>query len=143
MYLGWSAVEEAQLGGAFLRECVTQETLKALVDAASEIDVTEFVPQVGTPTLVLCRREGIGGLEPARLLASGIPDARLVVLEGQSSITYIGDSEAVLSAIDEFLGEGEDATAGAEGLSEPSPTASVMPRRGSCSVSTSAWCGRR
>jgi class 3 adenylate cyclase len=114
MYLGWSAGEEAQLAGAFLRESVTQETLKALVDAASKIDVTEFVPQVGAPTLVLCRREGIFSLEAARVLASGIPDARLAVMEGQSLIAWAGDSESVVKAIDEFLGEGEEAGTAAE-----------------------------
>jgi pimeloyl-ACP methyl ester carboxylesterase len=116
MYLGWSAVEEAQLGGAFLRECVTQETLKALFDAVSKMDATEFVPQVGTPTLVLCRREGMMGLKDSRLLASDIPDARLAVLEGQSLMSYVGDSEAVLKAIDEFLGPGEEAAPAARGL---------------------------
>jgi len=117
MYLGWSEGEVARLGGAFLRECVTQETLKALFDAQSEFDATEFVPQVEAPTLVLCRREGMNSfVEPARLLASGIPDGRLAVLEGQSAMMYIGDSEAVVDAIDEFLGEGE-AEAKSEGLS--------------------------
>jgi class 3 adenylate cyclase len=117
MYLGWSAGEEAQLGGAFLRECVTQETLRALFDALLKMDATEFVPQVETPTLVLCRREGMNRLQTSRDLASGIPDARLVVLEGPSQMAYVGDSEAVLKAIDEFLSEGEEAGTAAEGLS--------------------------
>jgi class 3 adenylate cyclase len=50
----------------------------------------------------------------ARGLASRIPNARLVVLEGASAAPWIGDMEAAATAIDEFLDEGEEATAQAE-----------------------------
>jgi DNA-binding NarL/FixJ family response regulator len=43
----------------------------------------------------------------ARELASRIPDARLSILEGESTAPYLGDTEAAASAIDEFLGEGK------------------------------------
>jgi len=49
----------------------------------------------------------------ARGLASQIPEARLALLEGESGAPYLGDTEAVLKAIDEFLGEGEAAAPGA------------------------------
>jgi class 3 adenylate cyclase len=111
MFLGWSAGDEARQGAAYFRQSVTQETLRTLVDVVSGIDATEFMPQVRAPTLVFCRREGMNGLDPSRVLAAGIPDARLVVLEGQSQFAYVGDSEAVLGAIDEFLEEGEETSA--------------------------------
>jgi adenylate cyclase len=47
----------------------------------------------------------------ARRLASGIPDARLALLEGSSAVPFLGDKEEVITAIDEFLSEGEEATA--------------------------------
>jgi class 3 adenylate cyclase len=50
----------------------------------------------------------------ARELASCVPDARLVLLEGQSLMPFLGDTDAVLQAIDEFLDEGEEAAAGGE-----------------------------
>jgi len=43
----------------------------------------------------------------AKGLASQIPDARLVVVEGESIWPIVGDIEPTLRAIDEFLGEGE------------------------------------
>jgi class 3 adenylate cyclase len=53
-------------------------------------------------------------VDVARGLASRIPDARLAVLEGTSIMPWVGDLEAAFTAIDEFLGEGEEAAAGAE-----------------------------
>ncbi len=121
IYLGWSSGEEARQGAAYYRECVTQETARTFFRVVTELDATEFVPRLRAPTLVLCRGEGANALKSSRVLASDIPDARLVVLEGQSMITYIGDSEAVLKAIDEFLSEGEQA-----GESAPSASSGLV-----------------
>jgi class 3 adenylate cyclase len=61
---------------------------------------------------VLQRREVFApDAAAAKGLAAGIPDARLVLLEGASVGPWVGDMEAVLSAIDEFLGGGEEPTA--------------------------------
>ena len=46
-------------------------------------------------------------VEVAIGLASQIPSARLVVLEGTSVAPYQGNIEAVVSAIDDFLGDAE------------------------------------
>jgi class 3 adenylate cyclase len=53
-------------------------------------------------------------VEVAKRLASGIPDARLALFEGASLYPWYGDEDAVLAAINEFLGDGEPAPAGAE-----------------------------
>ena len=60
------------------------------------------------------RQYPLVGVDIAKGLASRIPDARLVLLEGASAIPFLGDTEAVSRAIDEFLGEGEEAAAAAE-----------------------------
>jgi class 3 adenylate cyclase len=102
--LGWSEGEPARRYAAILRESVTQETLLAAM-AAPDVDLTELLPRVSSPTLVLHRRETpIPSVDAARGLASRIPNARLVLLEGGTS-PLVGDSEAVHSAIDEFLGD--------------------------------------
>jgi class 3 adenylate cyclase len=54
----------------------------------------------------------VPGVKVVRDLASRIPDARLSLLEGMSVVPWIGDTEAVVAAIDEFLGEGEETAAG-------------------------------
>jgi class 3 adenylate cyclase len=116
---GWSAGEEARRGAAFLRECITQEAMQACAAAVRGFDVSDALPQVRSPTLVLHRRQyHLLDVDIARGLASRIPDARLVLLEGTRATPEEGDTEAVLQAIDEFLGESEEAEARAEPLAK-------------------------
>ncbi len=116
--VGWSTGEEARRYAAVIRESVTLEVLQALM-SAPDIDVTELLPQVRTPTLVLHRRQvPAPSVDAARGLASRIPDARLALLEGTSVGPDLGDTEAVLQAIDEFLSEEEEATGAAKLASE-------------------------
>jgi class 3 adenylate cyclase len=111
--LGWSAAEEAHRWAALMRECTTPETARAIFNAITEFDVATVLSQVRSPTLILQRREvaAVPGVDVAKGLASGIPDARLVLLEGAALFPWIGDMETVASAIDEFLGEAEPAPA--------------------------------
>jgi class 3 adenylate cyclase len=110
--VGWSEGERASRFATLIRESVTPEMMRMAWEAGLEIDATDFLPQVRSPTLVLQRRQvpwldvGVAGR-----LASQIPDARLIVLEGTSLNPSQDDTEAVLAAIDEFLGEGEEASA--------------------------------
>ncbi len=106
--LGWSQPEAAHRFAAYMRECTTPEAAQAALEATNEFDVTDLLPQVRAPTLVLHRRQlRFPEVDLARRLASHIPHARLAVLEGDSMAPYIGDMEAAATAIDEFLGEGE------------------------------------
>ncbi len=101
--LGWSAGESARYFAALMRESVTQKAAQAVIGAAREIDVRELLAKVKAPTLVLHSRQiAVPELSVARGIASGIPDASLVVLD---------DAAAVDRAIDDFLGEGEEASA--------------------------------
>jgi len=109
---GWSAGEEARRTAAFMRECAAPEAVVAAMAALWQADVTPFLSQINSPTLVLHRRE-VASVEmaAAKAYASGIPGARLVLLEGDSVLPWVGDMEAALQAIDDFLGEGEEAAA--------------------------------
>jgi class 3 adenylate cyclase len=112
---GWSAGEEARKYAAFIRECTAPEALQATYAAVNDFDVMALLPQVTSPTLVLHRRQvAYPGLDVARVLASRISGARLALLEGRAPTPWAGDTEAVLRAIDEFLGEGEEAAVEAE-----------------------------
>ena len=110
--IGWSAGEEAHRAAAFLRESIAQEAMQELAGAIRGFDVTDALAQVRSPTLVLHRRQMPWlDVAVARGLASRIRDARLVLLEGTAVPPWVGDMEAVLSAIHDFLGEGEEVTA--------------------------------
>ncbi|OGO52398.1 MAG: hypothetical protein A2148_05725 [Chloroflexi bacterium RBG_16_68_14] len=113
--LGWSAGHSARQFAAYMRESTTPEAARAAFAAIREYDVASLLPQVRSPTLVLHRRQlPFPDVGVARGLASRIPDARLALLEGESLAANLGDTEAVATAIDEFLGEGEKAGAGTE-----------------------------
>ena len=115
MGMGWEEGAAAHRFAAVMRECVSQEGVRAAFDPILAFDVTDLLPQIKVPTLVLHRRQvRLVSLDSARALASRIPDARLTILEGITSAPYLGDTEAALEAIDEFLGEGEGAGARAE-----------------------------
>jgi len=112
---GWSAGEEAHRYAALMRECATPEAARAIFRALAEFNVTAVLSQVRSPTLILQRRQiPAVPMDVAKDLASQIPDARLALLEGESAAPWVGDMEAVLAAIDEFLRQGEPAPAGAE-----------------------------
>jgi class 3 adenylate cyclase len=112
--LGWAEGEQARRAAALYRESVTQQTMQALLAAMRNADVTEALAQVRSPTLVFHRRQAsFPKVDVARRLASRIQGARLALLEGASGAPYLGDMESVASAIDEFLGEGEETPAAA------------------------------
>jgi class 3 adenylate cyclase len=72
--------------------------------AAFEDDVRALLPSISVPTLVL-HREGDRYIRPGagRYLADHIPDARLVVLPGDDHVFFVGDTDALVDEIEEFL----------------------------------------
>lgn len=102
--LGWSAGEIGRSSAEQLRRSVTPKVMQAAHTAMMQFDVTDLLPRVQVPALVLYRR-GIAWLpaETASALAARLPDARLTVLDGDSTAPYLGDTEPIAVAIDDFL----------------------------------------
>lgn len=76
----------------------------ALQRANWEIDVRDILSTVHVPTLVLSRRDDPVGPGPAgRYLAERIPGARFIELEGGDHTMWLGDVEALVGEIEEFL----------------------------------------
>jgi len=75
-----------------------------LVRASWEDDVRSLLPVVAVPTLVL-HREGnrFIDLGAGRYLAEHIPGARFVAVAGDEHRFYMGDIDAVVDEIEEFL----------------------------------------
>jgi class 3 adenylate cyclase/alpha-beta hydrolase superfamily lysophospholipase len=72
--------------------------------AMVELDVREALPRIRVPTLVMHRpQELVWDVRHSRYLADHIPGARYVELEGSDSFPFVGDSEAILEEIEEFL----------------------------------------
>ncbi len=107
---GWEKGEQAHQWAAMMRESITEDRHDQFLDTLMGFDVSDLLPDIRSPTLVLHRREiRWPSLDVAMGLASKVPDARLAVLEGDSAALGMGDVEAVFSAIGGFLGEGDEA----------------------------------
>jgi DNA-binding SARP family transcriptional activator/class 3 adenylate cyclase len=103
---GWSAGEDSRRFAEYLRQCTTQRTFAASLAATNAFDVSELLPELTMPVLVLHRRQlAYPHVDMARRLASQIPNARLVLEEGTSIAPYLGDADAVVDAIEQFLSE--------------------------------------
>jgi class 3 adenylate cyclase len=92
----------------FMRACTTQDAARRMFAAFDEEDVTELLPRVQAPTLIL-QHVGMRASSPdaAREMATLIPDAHLVMLDGKET----DDLDHVISAMADFLGDGAGATA--------------------------------
>ncbi|MFL6061533.1 MAG: alpha/beta fold hydrolase [Marmoricola sp.] len=89
----------------YQRAASSAETAVALLRLAYELDVSDALPQVQAPTLVLHRTEDRAApLAQGRALAAAIPGAELVELPGRSHLPAIGDSGAVVAEVRRFLG---------------------------------------
>jgi DNA-binding CsgD family transcriptional regulator/pimeloyl-ACP methyl ester carboxylesterase len=110
--LGWSEVESASRLAALLREHLTPAMVASFDEAARARDVASTLPMMTAPALVLHRRQlRHPDLAISRRLAAGLADSRLVVLEGESIAPFVGDVEAGLEAIEDFLLPGVDTQA--------------------------------
>jgi class 3 adenylate cyclase/pimeloyl-ACP methyl ester carboxylesterase len=77
---------------------------RQLLIAAAELDVRELLDQIRVPTLVM-HRAGDTAWDPrhSRYIAERVHGARYVELEGIDSLPFLGDSDAIVEEIEEFL----------------------------------------
>jgi class 3 adenylate cyclase/alpha-beta hydrolase superfamily lysophospholipase len=77
---------------------------RKVLASALDLDVREALPRIQVPTLVMVRPEELGwDVRHSRYLAEHIPGARYVELEGVDSFPFVGDSDAILEEVEEFL----------------------------------------
>lgn len=86
-YIPEGTPEQMQWFNELLRVSTSPANALRLVDAFSRIDVTALAPLVRVPTLVMhCRHDAAIPFDESRALASLIPGARFVLLEGRNHI---------------------------------------------------------
>lgn len=98
-----------------LRHSATPGSVKGVLEALREIDVRPVLPHVHVPTLVL-HRTGDKAVPVAggRFLAQNLPNSRFIELSGQDHWWWVGDYEAILDEVNDFM-------------SEPSATSTSLP----------------
>ena len=89
--------------GAYERASASPGMARALVAALDKTDVSDVLPQVRVPTLVLHRRGDMFPAERARWMAEQMPEGRFVELEGADHLPFYGDTESILGEVEEFV----------------------------------------
>lgn len=86
------------------RRSASTDSLSDLLDLASDMDVREVLPTLDLPTLVLHRTgDRIVPIELGRELATNIPGARLVELDGDDHFSYAGDTDSWMTEVERFV----------------------------------------
>jgi pimeloyl-ACP methyl ester carboxylesterase len=74
------------------RTTATAENAVRIREAMISVDISDLLPRVTVPTLVMhCRSDAVVPFEEGRRLAAGIPGARFVALEGQNHLILEDD----------------------------------------------------
>ena len=90
--------------GRMERYSASPGTIRKIQDVVGGTDVRHVLPTIRVPTLVMHRRDdSFLKVEHSRYLAEHIPGARYVELEGSDSLFSVGDADALIGEVEEFL----------------------------------------
>ncbi|HEY7255585.1 MAG TPA: adenylate/guanylate cyclase domain-containing protein [Solirubrobacterales bacterium] len=96
--------EFAEWWGRLLRQGTSPAGAIALVELYRELDVRPVLSSISAPTLILHRSDDkIVRVDQARYLAEHIPGARYVELPGIDHLVWVGDQDAILVEVEQFL----------------------------------------
>jgi pimeloyl-ACP methyl ester carboxylesterase/DNA-binding winged helix-turn-helix (wHTH) protein/class 3 adenylate cyclase len=88
----------------YLRMGASPGAAVALTQMNAEIDVRNVLPSIRVPSLVMHRREDqCLRVEEGRFVAERIPGAKFVELPGNDHLPFVGDQDAILDEMEEFL----------------------------------------
>jgi pimeloyl-ACP methyl ester carboxylesterase/class 3 adenylate cyclase len=88
----------------FERFAASPAGIRTLLRILHETDVRHILPIVRVPTLVLHRQgDRMIRVEGGRYMADRIPGARYVELPGDDHFPWVGDSDAIIDEVEEFL----------------------------------------
>jgi pimeloyl-ACP methyl ester carboxylesterase/DNA-binding winged helix-turn-helix (wHTH) protein len=88
----------------YLRMGASPGAAVALTQMNAEIDVRNVLGSIRVPSLVIHRREDqCLKVEEGRFVAERIPGAKFVELPGNDHLPFVGDQDAILDRVEEFL----------------------------------------
>jgi pimeloyl-ACP methyl ester carboxylesterase/DNA-binding winged helix-turn-helix (wHTH) protein len=92
LFIPGGTAEQMQWFNDLQRITTSPENAVRIRQAVDDIDVSELLPQVKAPALVLhCRNDAVHPFDEGRRLAAGIPGARFVALEGSNHVILESD----------------------------------------------------
>jgi pimeloyl-ACP methyl ester carboxylesterase/DNA-binding CsgD family transcriptional regulator len=117
-------MEEEMRWAQMISDSVTGETMARMMEVGIDLDVSHLLEHIGCPTLVChSRNDSLWPFELGVRLAEGIPNARLVPLDGDNGGPFT-DSQAAIEAMHAFLDEQRPPTTA---VVMEAPTASRKP----------------
>ncbi|MBK9314218.1 MAG: alpha/beta fold hydrolase [Acidobacteria bacterium] len=89
---------------AYLRHGASPGAALALTKMNTEIDIRHVLPSVRVPSLIIHRTGDMClKVEEGRYLAENIPGSKFVELPGEDHLPFVGDQDAILDEIEQFL----------------------------------------
>jgi DNA-binding CsgD family transcriptional regulator/pimeloyl-ACP methyl ester carboxylesterase len=102
---GWTDMDQARRYAAYLRECSGGDQQPGFMERFAESELTREISELTMPVLVQQRRDAVfPSVDNARKIAALPSRAELVLLEGSATVPFLGDMDAILQSINEFLG---------------------------------------
>ncbi len=102
-----SVADDAQFRdwwATYLRMGASPGAAVALTQMNAEIDVRHVLPSIRVPSLVIHRTDDqCLKVEEGRFVAERIPGAKFVELPGDDHLPFVGDQDAILDEVEEFL----------------------------------------
>ena len=90
--------------GRLERLSASPSTIRRIFELIGEMDVRDVLPSIRVPTLVMHRSgDSFIKVDHSRYIASKVPGARYVELDGGDNMFSLGDSEALIGEMEEFL----------------------------------------
>jgi len=98
------ATEEERRGFArVIRLSVSPGSAAAYLRMNMDVDISDVLPLIRVPTLVMQRNVPAGNTRNAHYLAEHIPGAQLVELPGRDFAPQIGDTDRLLAELESFV----------------------------------------
>lgn len=85
------------------RVCASPGMARATMESGMRLDVTDLLPTVAVPTLVVHARDDLVPIQLGRYLADHIPGARILEVPGRDHAPWFSDPDAIAGEIEELL----------------------------------------
>lgn len=118
-------LEQVRWFNELMRASTSAENAVRIMEAFGQIDVTDLLPGVTAPTIVLhCRDDARVPFEEGRRMAALIPGARFIPLEGKNHLPQEGDPcwQPLIAEVRRFLGTAGYGTEGRVAAAAARPT---------------------
>jgi pimeloyl-ACP methyl ester carboxylesterase/class 3 adenylate cyclase len=93
-----------QCWAGYLRRSASPGAALAMLEMNNRIDIRRILPTIRVPTLVVHRSDDpLCPVEGGRYIADNILGARFVEVPGSSHLPFVGDTDALLDPVEEFL----------------------------------------